>query len=373
MSRVSPLFVKISLAITVVIVLCLATVVFLSKKGNVKESRHNRPDDTRKGEPVELRAETLREAKVLRKGNCSSIDDILKLKRYEMGRYGAIGSAVLRVKDMDGNPVPDAEVHLYFTQSKENDPSGTVKGKTDVQGMFAATRKTNFACGWKVSKEGYHSSKGRIVFSSHFSEYSAKTGEWTKEPLEATVILKPKSSAKLLRGKRIFHDLKIPTNTWVGFDFIKCDSVAPYGQGQTAHIEFRSESCGHTTIGDYGITNTLTIRTLDGGVAVFEEEPESFSPFMPVAPAEFNDTSLLFTYARTRNAILKNETLDKNKYIVFKTMVHEMSDSGDGFHFGILRQLVFGPGYLQFEYFFNTEPGDRRIDGDVKHGWDLGR
>ena len=90
---------------------------------------------------------------------------------------------------------------------------------------------------------------------------------------------------------------------------------------------------------------------------------------MPVAPAEFNETSLVFTYARTRNAILKNETLEKNKYIVFKTM----SDGGDGFHFGILRQNVFGSGNLQFEYFFNTEPGDRRIDGDVKHGWDLGR
>lgn len=239
--------------------------------------------------------------------------------------------------------------------------------------MFAATRKTNFACGWKVSKEGYHSSKGRIMFSPHFSEYSATTGEWTEGPLEATVILKPKSNAKLLRGKRIFHDLKFPTNTWVGFDFVKCDSVAPYGQGQTAHIEFRSESCGHTAIGDYGITNTLTIRTLDGGVAVFEEEPESFSPFMSVAPAEFNEASLCFTYARTRNAILKNETLDKNKYIVFKTMVHEMSGDGDGSHFGILRQLAFWPGHLQFEYFFNTEPGDRRIDGDVKHGWDLGR
>ncbi len=373
MTKISKSFVKIYLAITVVILLCLATVVFLSKKGNVKESRHNSKDTTRKRETVELRAETLREAKTFREGNRSSIDDILKLKRYEMERYGAIGSAVLRVKDMGGNPVPDAEVHLYFTQPKENDPSGTVKGTTDAQGMFTATRKTNFACGWKVSKEGYHSSKGRIMFSPHFSEYSATTGEWTEKPLEATVILKPKSNAKLLRGKRIFHDLKFPTNTWVGFDFLKCDSVAPYGQGQTAHIEFRVESCGQTAIGDYGITNTLTIRTLDGGAAVFEEEPESFSPFMPVAPAEFNEASLFFTYARTRNAILKNETLDKNMYIVFKTMVHEMSGDGDGFHFGILRQLAFGPGYLQFEFFFNTEPDDRRIDGDVKHGFDLGR
>lgn len=373
MTMISKSFVKIFLTITVVIVLCLATAVFLSNKENVMESRHSSLDATQSVETVELRAETLREAKTLRKGNHSSIDDILKPKRYEMERYGAIGSAVLRVKDMDGNPIPDAEVHLYFTQPTENDPSGAVMGNTDVQGMFAATKKTNFACGWKVSKAGYHSSQGRIMFSPHFTEYSATTGEWTEEPLEATVILKPKSSAKLLRGKRIFHDLKFPTNTWVGFDFLKCDSVDPYGQGQTAHIEFRSESCGHTAIGDYGITNTLTIRTLDGGVAVFEEEPESFSPFMPVAPTEFTETSLRFTYARTRNSILKNETLDKNKYIVFKTMVHGMSEVDDGFHYGILRQLVFWPGYLQFEYFFNTEPDDRRIDGDVKHGWDLGR
>ena len=371
MTMISKAFVRFFLATAVVIVLCLATVMFFLKKGCSNESSQNSQDFPSEVKSVELRPKTPRQAKTLRKGNRSSIDDILKLKRYEMERYGAIGSAVLRVKDMGGNPVPDAEVHLYFTQPKENDPSGTVKGKTDSQGMFAATRKTNFACGWKVSKEGYHSSKGRILFSPHFSEYSATTGEWTEEPLEATVILKPKSNAKILRGKRIFHDLKFPTNTWVGFDFLKCDCVAPYGQGQTAHIEFRSDSCGHTAIGDYGITNTLTIRTLDGGVAIFEEESESFSPFMPMAPAEFNEASLFFTYARTRNAILKNETLDKNKYIVFKTMVHEMS--GDVFHFGILRQLAFWPGYLQFEYFFNTEPGDRRIDGDVKHGWDLGR
>ena len=99
MTIISKSFVKICLTITVVIVLSLAIVVFFSNKVKVQKSRHNSSDATQTVESVEFRAETLREAKTLRKGNHSSLDDILKLKRYEMERYGAIGSAVLRVKD----------------------------------------------------------------------------------------------------------------------------------------------------------------------------------------------------------------------------------------------------------------------------------
>ncbi len=359
-----------NLAITASIALCLTTIVFLVPKSCIKESSLNATDSSLEIATGELSSKMLCEAKP--RGDLSTVGSILKQKRYELTRYGAVGSAVLHVNDINGNPVQDADVHLYFTQPTENDPTGTVRGNTDSQGVFAATRRTNFACKWKVSKEGYHSSQGCIMFSPYFSEYSATTGKWTEKPLEATVILKRKSSAKILRGKRIFHDLKFPTNTWVGFDFLECDSVAPYGQGRTAHIEFWAESCGHTAIGDYGITNTLILRTPCGGVAVFEEDKETFSPFMPVAPSDFNATSLCFTYARTRNTILKNETLGRNKYIVFKTTVDRMPTGEDGCHYGIIRRLDYLPGHLQFEYFFNTEPDDRRIDGDIKHGWDLG-
>ena len=210
----------------------------------------------------------------------------LLVNRLRLERNGAIASVALRVKDDRGNPIPQADVHLYFPLPTENDPGGRVKGQANPQGVFAATKKTTYECIWEVSKDGYHASSSSIKFSPYYSEQSPATGKLTAKPIEVDVIVKKRSDAQLLHGDRIWHDLVIPTNTWVGFDFIRCDSVAPYGQGQTAHVEFRLKSCRQlpsVNSGTHGYTNSFEIRTTGGRVEIFKEDETSHSPFMSPA------------------------------------------------------------------------------------------
>ena len=299
----------------------------------------------------------------------------LMLEKLNLERHGALGSVELHVKDAYGAPVSNANVHLYFTLPKANDPKGRVEGVTDFQGKFSATKKTNYECIWKVSKDGYHTSCGEVKFSPHFAELSPTTGKWTKGPIVVDVLLKTKSDAHLIHGDRLWHELKFPTNTWVGFDFIKCDCVSPYGKGQTSHIEFRSKSWGRPPFskgGTYGFTNTLEIQTFEGGMAVADEEPYSSSPFHPIANMDLPGEQQIFTYARTKDAILRDARMKKATYLIFKTKCSDSASQNGAFHFGILRKIEFSPGRLRFEYFFNAEPEDRRIDGDIhsqsRHG-----
>ncbi len=68
----------------------------------------------------------------------------LMLEKLNLERYGALGSVELHVKDANGAPVSNANVHLYFTLPKANDPKGRVEGVTDFLGKFSATKKTNY-------------------------------------------------------------------------------------------------------------------------------------------------------------------------------------------------------------------------------------
>ena len=295
--------------------------------------------------------------------------NITMREKIKMERYGALGSVVLHVKDDNSEPIPNANVHLYFTQPKANDPKGRVEGVTDFQGTFSATKKTNYECIWKVSKDGYHTSSGSIKFSPYFSELSPATGKWTEKPIEVDVKLKAKSDAQLIHGDRIWHDLIIPTNTWVGFDFVNCDSIAPFGRGQTAHIEFKSKTWGLPPFakgGTYGFTNTLEIQTLGGGLEILNEYMDSYSPFIATAPTTFKAKKLTFTYACTRDAVLEDKTLKKGRYIVFKTANSNLCEAAHDCYFGLLRQLEFSSDCIRFEYFYNPKSGDRRIDGDIR-------
>ncbi len=295
-------------------------------------------------------------------------EEEVKLKRFEMERDGAIAEVVMRAMDAVGHPLPDADVHLYFTKPKEDAPEGFVRGKTDVQGVFATAQMTTYRCLWEVSKEGFHSSSGDIKFSSLFSDYSAVSGKWTKDPVLVDVVLKEQSGAELIHGDRIWHDLKYPTNTWVGFDFCQCDFVAPYGKGQIGHIAFRSKAWGIPPFsrgGTYAFTNTLEVKTYGGGLAIFEEELYSSSPFMSIAPDDFAEEIVVFSYARTKKTVIHDGRMKKGTYLVFKTRAGEEAAEDIPSHFGIIRQMEFSPGMVTFEYFFNPKPDDRRIDGNI--------
>ncbi len=304
-------------------------------------------------------------------------EDIVKKKIETMTRKGADGSVAFHVRDEIGKPIHRATLRLYFSQAREDDSAGRVEGITDWNGFFTATKRTNWSCTWVVSKEGYHSSRGTVLFTHQGNRKAFLEDRWTDTPIEVPVTLKERSDATIIHGKRLSipGTIQFPTNTWVGFDFSVCDLVEPLGTGKTSHMFFRSETDGVSPFesgATPGYTNILHLKIGTGGLAVFKTAGESDSPFLSETPATFDTNVLAFVRARTKDEILVDTWLKgKSEYIAFRT---ELEHEGQFTCFsGIIRNLRFSPGGLQLEYFFNTTSGDPRIDADVSSPVDFGK
>ena len=298
----------------------------------------------------------------------------LKERISHMEQYGAEGAIAIHAKDEMGKPVDCATVRLSFTQPDQDWHAGIVEGKTDEIGFFGAKRSSNWACIWSVSKDGYHSSHGKVLFTHKGSQRAFLKGQWTDEPIDIEVELKKVSGAKFVHGRRYDDIVFLPTNSWVGFDFTMCDLVEPHGFGKKPHVFFRSESYGVSPFckgATPGYTNVLHIKVADGGLAVETEFGESQSPFISLTPSSLHTNLLTFVYARTKDAILEDNRPSEKDYIIFKTNVN--TSDGTELFCGILRNMEFFPGQLRLEYFFNRNSGDMRLDADVSSALDIGK
>ena len=291
-----------------------------------------------------------------------------KLLQFNLTRYGAWAEVNCRVTDRFGNPVPSADVHLYFdTPENKHESKGVVEGKTDQDGRFFARHKTTYACHWRIRKEGYYESRGVLPFSNHFSWDEGRKGRWTAEPLSLDVVLNEKSGVELLHGVIYWKSLKFPTNTWVWFDFEIGDCVEPHGKGKNKHISFYSEGLRDPKMAiraGVGWTNYFVFAASpNGGLSLLNEKKSSNMPFRHDAPEVFDTQKLEFTFARSNDAIFIDANPKKGQYIVFKTPSNAIN--GQKPHYGVIRNIECWPGGLRLEWFFNTTPGDRRIDGDI--------
>ncbi|MBR1609848.1 MAG: hypothetical protein IJ678_09570 [Kiritimatiellae bacterium] len=301
-------------------------------------------------------------------------EEQLKMKIYQMEQHGAEGAVAIHVTDDMGVAIKGANIRLDFTRPDHDWRKGTEEGETDDYGLFRAEKESNWSCVWTVSKDGFHTSRGEVLFTHKGSKQAFLRGRWTDAPVDVEVVLKKVSGASIIHGMHIFKSLHYPTNTWVGLDFNVFDFVEPHGTGKAPHLFFKSVSDGIFPLkkgGTPGYTNTLHVMAGKGGLAVLNEQGDSDSPFVYEAPAHFSTNQLTFVYARTRDRIIKNTFPDhqKKEYIVFQTI--QADDETNGPHVGIIRDLRCAPGKMQMEYFFNTQPGDARIDADLKSKRDI--
>ena len=297
--------------------------------------------------------------------------------RFELERDGALAELDIRVVDQAGRSLEGCFVRLYFNQPESRPKhAGVIDGRTDENGCFSARCTTTFACSWKIRKPGFHDASGIVPFSNHFSLEQGRHSRWMETPCSLVVTLTEKSGAAFVRGAASGKLVRFPTNEWVGFDFEALDCTPPLGTGKTAHVLLFSEgSAGNkarTLLAGGVWTNRLRIACPGGGLSVLSRRENTDMPFCPVAPESFPTNELEFVQIQTERSYLTNRVLDDGKFIVFQTATNP-AVPGEPPHFGIIDQMRFDPGEMSIDYFFNTEPGDRRTDADTSAVWDLRR
>lgn len=282
-----------------------------------------------------------------------------------MEETGAPAEILLVVADEGGNPLPEVSVSVWFSAPDGVEPVPPVCGLTDGRGCFLAKGKTNFSCLWEVSKKGFHSSRGREIFSNALTETAAANGTWTEKPRVVKAELRKSSFSDFAYGNFLTKPLRFAPCETTGFDFSAGDFVFPAGTGKTAHVFFRTEGSGGgwAAVCRGGIlTNRLVISVPDGGIRTFTERSGGYMPFVSTAPNSFPASEVEFELIRSRDEIFVDALPKPEEYIVFKT---GSGTPGEPFHVGLIRKLEFWPGGLRMEYFFNREPGSIHTDADV--------
>ena len=113
-------------------------------------------------------------------------------------RDGAKAKFTLRVVDDDGAIVEGAQVKMSFAM----ETSKWITGSSDDAGLFSASGKSRGEMLYRVMKDGYYLTAGRVEFGRH-DGVVVKNGKW--QPWNETKVLIVKKEEKKL-GDHEDHD-----------------------------------------------------------------------------------------------------------------------------------------------------------------------
>ena len=153
---------------------------------------------------------------------------------WRMVRNGVDGKFVLTVADDLGKPVPDAHVHVEFSEVRG---LNVVDSRTDSEGKCTLRQRTS---GNKItifiSKDGYYDSRMDFSLIKIGNVHEIRDGRWQPWPIEKKIELRKKRSpVRLQIQSKILYCAK--TNHWIGVDLEIGDLVAPYGSGGCSDFE----------------------------------------------------------------------------------------------------------------------------------------
>jgi len=140
-------------------------------------------------------------------------------------RKGLLGTASIKVVDVDGLPIEGVNVSMHF--GIMNGKGNTFKGVTDENGMVQFTGKSNDKCQVVASKQGYFSSWSELIFfpphdENFISELErlAKTGKWESAPKYCTLVLQKEYTPAKVREQCLEFHCDHICQTNVPIDFI---------------------------------------------------------------------------------------------------------------------------------------------------------
>ena len=155
--------------------------------------------------------------------------------------------ARINVKVVDENykPVTSAKVSVGFeTGQAIGQKVNSVTGTTNESGMFLATSVSVNRLGFTVEKQGFYRSIHELKFDRR------NNGRWEPWGKEIIVVLRRiENPLPMYARDTNFSTIEIPVvNEKVGFDLLKFDWVAPYGEGEKPDFIFLLNSYSFFTL-----------------------------------------------------------------------------------------------------------------------------
>jgi len=171
---------------------------------------------------------------------------------------------IVKVFNEEGLPLEGAQVRLAF-QGGMLAKDRTVNN-TDSNGYFSSSGfSDDGVIVGGVYKDGYYTS----VFHHDFVQ--KQLGIWQPWGKEFTVIMRPIVNPVPMFVRNKFFEIP-ELDKEVGFDLMRADWVAPYGQGVRPDFIFKAEQ-SYNNISDFSATVTLTFANQNDGIQIYREDP----------------------------------------------------------------------------------------------------
>jgi hypothetical protein len=285
---------------------------------------------------------------------------------------GADAKVTLRVVDARGEPVAAADVQVVFFYRGLY----PINGKTDVNGFFTASHRSESDVQIHAMKEGYYRTH-RAYWFYREGEPCAKNGRWQPWNPTLEVVLKEKRKPIPMFTKQI--ESKMPAqDVPIGYDFLRGDWVQPYGEGREADILLTySESPRTNTWRRYDFIIAFSNK-LDGA---YLRKKDTYSQFVSAHEANPDGYQSLFpfVYERTNNKIIQERRITEDDILVFRvrTKTDDLGNITEAYYGKIYGPCKFADGpqrLVRIAYYFNPTPNDRNLEFDGENnlfnpGW----
>ena len=295
----------------------------------------------------------------------------LDLSLYNARKYGAEVKIILRVVDQDGVPVVNAKVSGGIMTGGNINNNLPIRGETDTSGEYIVFGKCTGMVRCGILKEGYYESDFSIAYPEQGVETPIENGKWLPYGMVKNVILK-----KIIRPNecRIFpsslRSCRIPEfGKWIGFDFEKCDWVAPCGEGFYADVLLKFE-CMRRAHYDYKYVMNVSF-TNNPYAGAYILKADKTSQLNTVYNADSNamyQTEFVFVKEQRSGKSRKWRFLDDNSYLVFRTRTR-IDKNGNliGAHYGkIMGRWISGKECMVLsDGCFNLEENNVNIEGSA--------
>jgi len=274
-------------------------------------------------------------------------------------------AATIKVMDEDSAPIAGADAAVQYTVPTPPDSGqptyGEIKGLTDTNGMFGASRTdSSFDLGIVVEKAGYYTTHlGHQLYSP--GQFDDKTVTESRN-FTLTMTLKKIGKPIPMYAKWVNENPPVLGQP-IGYDLMVGDWVAPNGKGVTADIIFQKEAYRKSGT-DYEYRVKVSFPKSGDGVQIYtipDSEKGSGLRSPHEAPVDGYQPELAKERSAHPGQPAKNDD-DPNRIYLFRvrTVVDHQGNVVSA-HYG----KIYGD-FMQFTYYLNPTPNDRNIEFDSK-------
>lgn len=280
-------------------------------------------------------------------------------------RAGALFKECLQIVDQDGLPVENALVELGIWKTDSPRDTKCIKGNTDKNGLYVAQGVVGPYCNYKIAKDGYYATQGRLEYGVRKTPNELKDGKWLPYGTSRNIVLK-KMLDPVVPGRKSWTG-KIPSlDEWLGFDLEKVDWVAPNGSGAFSDVKIRV-SIREESYSDHAYRMELKFdESPSSGVYIGRKDKYSeFQTDYRADPKGSYRSECTFAYERENGKTTVDDMLYDDRYLVFRvrTRLNEDGTIKSAYYGTIRGSWQFSPRRMDIGgVYFNPKENDTNIE-----------